>query len=191
MTQLVHLPSVSLEDVGVRDEQFKHPSDLHGAAHVNRVIFHAIQIARLHSMTAYLPEIWAAAYLHDLSRRHDGICRDHGQWAVEEQMPVYVDFFLRGGVQSVRLALIEEAVRIHCQEIEVPENPVAVVLKDADALDRVRLGDLNPKRLRLKHTPALISKAEDLLEITDNTSDWLMIWKTGNAIYQSQIDRLR
>lgn len=181
----VNLLPIPLEDIGVKDDQFRHPSDLHGAAHVNRVIFHAIQITVLQGLTAYLPEIWAAAYLHDLSRRHDGICHLHGQWAVEEQMPRYVDFFLQGGINPEKLSLIEDAVRTHCQDIELPENPVAVVLKDADALDRVRLGDLDAGRLRLKHTPTLIPKAEELMELTNNSADWLKVWHMGNAIYKS------
>lgn len=185
MTFPVNLLPIPLEYIGVRDEQFMHPSDLHGAAHVNRVIFHALQITKLHGLNAYLPEIWAAAYLHDLSRRHDGICHEHGQWAIEEQLPKYLDFFLHRGVKPVRLSFVIDAVRTHCQEIELSENPVAVVLKDADALDRVRLGDLEPERLRLKFTPGLIPRAEELLEITNNSSDWLTIWRTGNAIYKS------
>jgi Predicted HD superfamily hydrolase len=177
---------IPLDRLGVCKEQFSHASEVHGPGHVNRVIFQALQIGKMHGYDAFLPEIWAAAYIHDLSRRSDGVDPQHGALAVLEQLPKYQDLFLRVGVQPERLPMIAEAVRIHATREENPENPVANVLKDADALDRVRIGDLDASQLRLEYSPLLIPQAEKLFELTADHPNWMAVWAAGQTVYSPQ-----
>jgi hypothetical protein len=43
---------------------------------------HAFRLVRATGLAAEAPRLWAAVYLHDLARLHDGRCEDHGPEAV-------------------------------------------------------------------------------------------------------------
>ena len=68
-------------------------------------------------------------------------------------------------------------------------NPLLWVLKDADGLDRVRLGDLDPRRLRTPEARALVSQAEELVRRTRKYRDPVDIWSEAFRM-GLQIDRL-
>ena len=55
------------------------------------------------------------------------------------------------------------------EELEAghPHWRLTALLKDADGLDRVRLGDLDPRYLRFKEARAMVAFAEELFECTD------------------------
>jgi len=62
------------------------------------------------------------------------------------------------------------AVTVHCDGEPVPADPhyrLAALLKDADGLDRVRLGDLDPRRLRHDQARSMVPFAQALFEATD------------------------
>lgn len=170
------------ERLGVHSTQFFHSSTLHGADHVNRVIVHCFRLCRAMAYEGIAPECWAAAYLHDLARRHDGVCTEHGRWAVEILLPSYKCFFLEAGVR--RLDVVCEAVVLHATDLENPDNQVCNVLKDADALDRCRWGDLDVGRLRLAPSAGMIPFAERLFRQTQGASDWMPVWHASLALLQ-------
>jgi len=62
---------------------FLHRSHLHGQAHVARVVVHGLRLVQATDCPEEAPRLWAAAYLHDIARRHDGGCRRHGRDAWE------------------------------------------------------------------------------------------------------------
>ena len=73
-------PSVDLP-LGVlapSPELFTHPSTLHGQAHVSRVMIHAFRLIEATGWREEASRLWAAVYLHDLARSHDGRCYRHG-----------------------------------------------------------------------------------------------------------------
>ena len=185
MNRRIENIKLPLAQLGVRSNQFVHDSALHGASHVNRVIVHALQLCEVMGYEDITPECWAAAYLHDLARRHDGVCYEHGRWAVGEKLPLYEGFFGEAGVKN--FDALTEAVTFHSMKRENRENRVCNILKDADALDRCRRGDLDPSYLRLEPTLSMIADAERLFYQTESETDWMVIWRASDKRSAHQV----
>jgi hypothetical protein len=166
---LITLPD---EELIPSPELFLHRSFLHGQAHVGRVLVHGLRLIEATGRREEASRLWASIYLHDLARRHDGGCRRHGKdaWARLLDLPDVQARFLRGGVTRADYAAIEYAVTVHCVGEPDPAHPhhrLAALLKDADGLDRVRLGDLDPGRLRHPAAPAMVDFAQRLFDDTN------------------------
>lgn len=165
----IPLPLASLAPL---PEQFTHPSGIHGQAHVSRVIVHAFLLVDLLGLGEKAPAVWAAAHIHDLGRRHDGACPHHGQYALDKvkKMPELLSLLAAGGVAAADWEGVSVAVKNHCRG-EIPEDhphrTLTAVLKDADGLDRVRLGDLDLRYLRFPESRKLAPFAEALFRKTD------------------------
>jgi hypothetical protein len=148
---------------------FRHRSVLHGQAHVARVLVHALRLVEALGCPEEAPRVWAAVYLHDIARTHDGRCPEHGAgaWARLQELPDVRERLARGGVRGEDYPAIEAAVTIHsCGEL-APHDPhwrLGALLKDADALDRVRLGDLKSKWLRHREAAGMVPFASGLFE---------------------------
>lgn len=112
---------------------------------------------------------FCAAYIHDLSREHDGYCTQHGAWSAEKKLPVYTPFFQSLGLNEGHLEVIRVAVTKHSEPDELdPDHPaylVTAMLKDADALDRIRLGAnrLDVSYLRFRESHLLLPLARKLV----------------------------
>jgi hypothetical protein len=100
-------------------------------------------------------EAFCAALLHDTARRHDGHCELHGHFAVAEKLPAWRDRFLACGVTDAGLDRIAFAIASHClphpqtqtqTQTKTSTSRAAAktlsLLRDADALDRVRFIDV-------------------------------------------------
>ena len=149
-------------------ELFTHPSTLHGQAHVARVMVHAFRLLAATGWTEETPRLWAAVYLHDIARTHDGVCYRHGGDAMMkfETLPEVRALFTRGGVTDSDYAQIRTAVVHHSLPKELDrEHPhwrLTSLLKDADGLDRVRLGDLDWRYLRNPQAREMVAFAQEL-----------------------------
>ncbi|MHC1775162.1 MAG: HD domain-containing protein [Lentimicrobium sp.] len=163
---------LNFSDFNLNEGQFDHPSRLHGILHTYRVMVHVL---RLGLMTEAIKEArlaFFAAYIHDMSRKHDGYCTQHGADSANFKLPLYRDNFLKNGASESELLVIGKAVTLHSTNIELPKNDpdwlTVALLKDADALDRIRLGagDLNPSFLRLQESHQCIRFGEKLFERT-------------------------
>ena len=156
-------------------ELFTHVSTIHGQAHVARVMVHAFRLIDATGWTDEAPRLWAAVYLHDIARTHDGRCYRHGADAMTqfESRPELRALFAEGGVTDGDYAPIRTAVVHHCQPHELdrghPHWRLTSLLKDADGLDRVRLGDLDPRYLRNAEAVQMIGFAEALFSETDGS----------------------
>jgi hypothetical protein len=170
VTAPIHLPLASLVPT---PELFTHASTLHGQAHVSRVMVHAFRLLDATGWEEEAPRLWAAVYLHDIARTHDGRCFRHGGDAMKkfERLPHLRELFARGGVQESDYASIHTAVVHHSLPNELdrdhPHWRLTSLLKDADGLDRVRLGDLDPNYLRNPQAREMIAFAEALFQETD------------------------
>jgi hypothetical protein len=167
---MISLPD---EDMVPPPELFLHHSDVHGQAHVARVLVHALRLVEATGAEAEISRLWAAVYLHDIARRHDGGCRRHGAdaWARLAALPDVQSLFSRGGVRAEDNPAIQAAVTRHCHgepRRGEPHYRLMALLKDADGLDRVRLGDLRPEWLRHDEARAMEAFAHRLHDETNS-----------------------
>ena len=131
-------------------------SAVHGSGHINRVLLLAGLIASMEEMEeSFLQLYLAAASYHDVGRTFDGLDWDHGLRSAEQIEALT-------GYRGEELRQVQGAVAAHSfpdEQMEArvmsygPRDQVrairlAELLKDADNLDRVRLGDMNPRFLR-------------------------------------------
>jgi len=162
-----------LSELAPSPSLFTHASTIHGQAHVSRVMVHAFRLIAATGLTDEAPRLWAAVYLHDLARTHDGLCHRHGADAMKkfENLPRVRALFTRGGVSDDDYAVIHTAVVYHSVPRELdrahPHWRLTSLLKDADALDRVRIGDLDPRYLRNPEAQTMVDFAERLFAATD------------------------
>lgn len=159
------MDSTELETYLPEPSWFRHnPGGIHGVGHVTRVLWWSATIADGVGMASAIRReelLWAAA-VHDVGRIDDGTDRGHGhrsaQWAVDNLVRH------RPEVAACDMELIAELCVWH----EIPDHRIErlslelVILKDADGLDRVRIHDLDPSRLRLQRSAGLVDQARAL-----------------------------
>jgi hypothetical protein len=140
---------------------------------VSRVMVHAFRLLEATGWKEDAPRLWAAAYLHDIARTHDGRSARHGADAMKkfETLPQLRELFAQGGVQDSDYVSIHTAVTHHSLPNELdrdhPHWRLTSLLKDADGLDRVRLGDLDPRYLRNPQARDMVGFAKALFDETD------------------------
>jgi hypothetical protein len=159
---------------------FMHRSWLHGVSHTQRVHIHAQRLVReLHWTEADARVVLSAALWHDIGRINDGWDPRHGARSAARVVKLGLQESLPDA--DARLALF--AIRYHCRsdgrgtrraaDQHDPERALCVLqlLKDADALDRVRLAppgagawEVDSSTLRHRCTPAMIDFAVELLD---------------------------
>ncbi len=183
-----HMGSAELDDdarawaaraADVPTEWFAHASGLHGVRHTQRVHIHAQRLVRkLNWPEADTRVVLKAALWHDIGRVNDG--RDPRHGALSAARVVKCGLHASLPAADARVALF--AIRYHCRsdgrgvrratDQDDPERALRILrlLKDADALDRVRLGapgaeacEVDSTMLRHRCTPAMIDFAVELL----------------------------
>ena len=134
---------------------------------------HAIRLVEATGQRALGPRLWAAVFLHDIARLHDGVCYHHGADAAQrlrEEQPLQWRL-TEAGLTEGDYPAIEAAVSAHSALQEVSPShehwPLISLLKDADGLDRVRIGDLDSRRLRHQESRQMVAFAQALFERTD------------------------
>jgi len=152
LKQLNNYPNIPFEKFTVKDEYFQHYSFLHGKKHVYRVMFHVLNLGKNINDQYAATLAFCAAFIHDMERLHDGYCTEHGKWAAEYALPNFESLFLSIGVKEKDLDIIAYATKMHSLPNQNYKSglytTVTELLKDADGLDRVRLGDLDTNYLR-------------------------------------------
>lgn len=167
------MQSIDFQFFTVKESYFNRHSDRHGVNHTYRVMVHVLQIGvKAHLGKAILPAL-CAAFIHDMARRNDGYCTQHGRWAAETKLPEFAGQFAEMGLDDDDLEAVRLAVSNHSLNEEIPENhpnfKIVALLKDADALDRIRISktNLNPDFLRFPESVRLIPFAEKLFDETN------------------------
>lgn len=190
--QLKNPIPLPLKDLAPGPDAFVHWSTLHGVAHVARVIIHSFLLVDVLGLHEESTSAWAAAYVHDIGRTHDGRCNRHGAYALKRlgELAHVRDLLIKGGVADNDWEVISVTVEEHCRE-DLPKNHPywlqTAILKDADGLDRVRLGDLNAELLRFSESRELIPFARKLYAETDHSleadSEYLeKLWPVAQRI---------
>jgi len=148
------------------------PSTLHGITHAARVMVWTTVLAE--DGPLFEPALWAAA-CHDLCRLDDGPDPGHGEraamWVIEE-LPRHLE------EPPAHLDAIASAVRWHAYPDRDAgwRDELLWILKDADALDRVRLGDLDEGRLRSAAARGRVDDADELFARTRKMRDPIDVW---------------
>ena len=164
---------IPLAELAPSPSLFSHASIIHGQSHVSRVMVHAFRLIDATGWSEEALRLWAAVYLHDLARTHDGVCYRHGGDAMKkfETLHHVRDLFARGGVTDDDYPIIHTAVVHHSLPRELdrdhPHWRLTSLLKDADALDRVRIRDLDPRYLRHLQARGMVAFAQRLFEDTN------------------------
>lgn len=135
--------------------------------HTYRVMHNVNKLAQEHSIEKSIVDTaFCSAFIHDMARIHDNYCTEHGGWAIDQKLSLFEKDFIKFGLSNEDIESLKTAVTFHSLpgEIDIahPHYLVTSLLKDADALDRIRLGfdGLNPKYLRLPNSKNLIKIAE-------------------------------
>jgi HD superfamily phosphodiesterase len=168
MNERGEFDNINLDSFTLLHWYFDHQSDLHGINHTYRVMYHCIRLGEATNLTAPAKLAFMAAFIHDMARRHDGYCTAHGAWAAEIKLPLFSNLFREAGASKAEIKLIYSAVFNHSLPAELdvndPAAELSAILKDADALDRIRLGNnnLRPECLRFRESLALIEPAKNL-----------------------------
>jgi HD superfamily phosphodiesterase len=145
---------------------------IHGVGHTVRVMVHAVEIAEALGVAGWEREsLTLAALWHDIGRTDDGADDYHGAKSAGK----VVGLGLHPRVDRLVLDIALYAVTHHSGSEDHGEraarrltNPSAALrvfrmLKDADGLDRVRLGDLDPRLLRLPPSLLRLERAQALI----------------------------
>ena len=149
---------------------FRHnPHGIHGIAHAARVLVWVDELAR--SVAApgalALEELRWAASCHDVGRLDDGRDPGHPRRSAEWVLANF-DRVRPDAASDLDLSKLAELCRWHTAHDR--STPVVtlelLILKDADALDRARLGDLDPSHLRLARSLGLVALAQRLFDQT-------------------------
>ncbi len=161
----------------ISEFDFVHHDWVHGVSHTLRVMRLVVALSEDPLAAPHALPAFAAALIHDMARRHSGYCEEHGRWSVAEKLPEREAIFRSWGLDDAGLEQVAFAVHYHCREDAPPSSasPVLALLKDADALDRVRFGGpeaIGLHYLNFPHTEALIPFAERLLWAHEEPLAW-------------------
>lgn len=125
----------------------------HSLKHSAKVCLFAVIIAENRGL--HLDDIinlMIASIFHDIGRQNN--CNDakHGQKSVLKA----------DGMGYVLSDTVKNIIIAHSRADKKNQNELLSIFKDADALDRVRTGDLDRSKLRFEESKELIEFAEDL-----------------------------
>lgn len=131
-------------------------SHIHGIGHIERVLFFGGLIAMQNQCNKKDTELLlTACSYHDIGRIDDSLDDDHGRRSSEKLADII-------SLPAEDMAIVQAAIYAHSiddtkmqsviSSFGIADNTrglfIARMLKDADALDRVRVHDLDPKYLR-------------------------------------------
>lgn len=148
-------------------------SRLHGQGHIERTLLLSALLAWQEKLSAEdADSLFLAASYHDVGRVDDSYDTEHGSRSAGR-------LFDLTGQTGEKLLLMQSAVAAHSRPDRLLEQTVAeygpadfphavrmaLMLKDADGLDRVRIQDLNPEFLRHESARSLISFSHFLFDL--------------------------
>lgn len=158
----------------IRPDGYDASLTIHGLGHTERVRIHALEIASALGLAAWEREaLDYAAIWHDIGRTNDHADYYHGAKSAGRVVGLGLHLALDEPIAEVALF----AVTHHCGSEEHAKRAVGwtvdpdaawrvfTVLKDADGLDRVRLGagDLDVDQLRHEVSRGRVDRAWELL----------------------------
>ena len=151
----------------IKEELFLRPFNIHGIGHTRRVLKLALTLADIKQLSNHEKELLAiASCYHDIGRDGDYVDDEHGQKSADKFL--YLGLDKQHNLSYKDLYAVLDLITYHSlgDEYWLDDEHLLLyqILKDADALDRIRFGpnDLNHEYLRLEESKRLIELAEDL-----------------------------
>ena len=161
--------SNALDYIGVEPSDFElknsmftrsEHAPIHGIGHIYRTMIGCALLGQLIQKPRAGLLAFCGAYIHDLARETDGIEPEHGENAVLKHFPQFDRIWDKYQLTKVEQEQVKHAVVQHsvCEWMQPTDAGyhVMAILKDADALDRCRIGDLDPTWLRYQESRLLI-----------------------------------
>jgi hypothetical protein len=164
--------NINFSEFILKTEYFDFYDRLHDENHIYRVMFHVLKIGSALNIPRETKLAFFAAFIHDLSRPHEGKCSEHGEMAANNKLPLFIPLFKKNGLIDEDVPFIYTAVCNHSLRFELTEThshyKVTALLKDADALEKVRKNadDAKLKSLRFEESKSLIKNAEKLFRVS-------------------------
>ena len=163
---------------------YHRPSGIHGVGHVRRTLLLSLLMSDFDKLSIQHTLILAyASVYHDIGRTHDGVDYYHGYASYEKVL----EHGLLNNHEANEVYTIQELIERHAISDkkafsfetldEAKRDEVQFLLryfKDADGLDRVRLGDLNAKYLRTDTAKRLTLVAQQILEHSKSNNNCLL-----------------
>ena len=158
----------------MKEQDKYYPSKVHGLEHTSRVTLFATMLAALDNLSEYDKELLlVAARYHDVGRRDDRENKEHGAWGVQKSKGLdLLQGYSDEAKQIIEFAIEQHSLSREQNEVALSKIPeikreryrlILSYLKDADALDRVRIANrnmqLDPKRLRSKTAKMMVDLA--------------------------------
>jgi len=168
-----------IERFNLKEEYFDRHSDIHGVRHTYRVMAHCLVLGETLDLQVEAKSAFCGAFIHDMARRHDGKCHEHGGWAAESKLPLFAPLFNSIGLSDNDIEAVRTAVIWHSLPEELDPGhtfyKTVAILKDADALDRVRLkpGFFDLQYLRFPDTKNFVGYAGRLYQRTNNNEQMI------------------
>lgn len=150
-------------------KHFHKPYGVHGVGHTSRVLLHTLNLCSLPDLRI----LRNAAVYHDIGRTHDWEDEVHGRSAIRklEELGIMGILFQKEEDEKLFRYIVEQhctsdktgldSAWLYAKDTERAHR-LLKTFKDADGLDRVRLGDLDPKYLRHEESKRLVRKAQEL-----------------------------
>lgn len=166
---LAHI-GVEVDDFLLKNEYFtrsKH-EPIHGIGHIYRTMIGCALLGYLLQKPRIALLAFCGAYIHDLGRTNDYADYSHGEKAVRYHFDKFDSLWNKYQLTDTEKEWIKQAVIQHAQQEWMTKSDegydVMAILKDADALDRCRIGDLDPELLRFSESRQLIGIIEGICE---------------------------
>lgn len=156
---------------------FHKPDGIHGKRHIKRVLLLSLIMSHLDELSEEDRNVLILASLyHDIGREHDHEDEAHGMQSVLKMEKLKLSTY---GLSNEDVRILKFIMKYHCIRDEVGLKKIekqkgiqnkerAIELfrrfKDCDGLDRVRLGDLDPRYLRTETAKKMVFVAKQLLQ---------------------------
>lgn len=152
----------------IKDELFLFPYSCHGVKHAKRVLWLAAVIAENYNLTeSERNALGYACCFHDIGRINDYTDLSHGRLSAEKalQLNLLNDTISKRDIDTILMLITYHSVDDQWFVGNERECLLYKILKDADALDRVRFGDdLDINYIRLDVSKTMIDAAKELFE---------------------------
>lgn len=157
---------MNIEKFTLKPEYFDYRSGLHGISHTYRVMIHTLKLGEILERPRETWLAFNAAFIHDMARKNDKEDLLHG-WRACKTKSHLLD------LEPKELREAHTAVYNHCEKNDImrahPHYITAMILKDADLLDRVRMKKgIDFSRIRFQEVRKLITYAHKLLKEDDD-----------------------